>query len=95
MKQRILYCFQKHELMDQLQNVFVFDLETHNDQDFAEAYAVGLYDDNRERDKWDRDLTSDELVTERENAAVFDASNGNCVMDMFKFISENYEGDLY
>ena len=48
---------------------------------------------NRLRNKWDRDLTSDELVIERENTTVFNASNGNCVMDMLKNVSENYEGD--
>ena len=37
-KQRIRYRFPKHETIDQLENVFVFDLETHNDQEFAEAY---------------------------------------------------------
>ena len=47
----------------------------------------------RLRDKWDRDLTTDELLIERENVTVFDAPNGNCVMDMPKYISENYEGD--
>ena len=92
-KQRILYRFPKQEPIDQLENVFVFDLETHNDQEFAEAYAAGLYDVNRLRDKWDRDLTPDEIVIERENITVFDASNGNCVMDMLKYISEKYEGD--
>ena len=48
---------------------------------------------NRLRDKWDRDLTADEIKTERENVSVFDAPNGNCVMNMLKYISENYEGD--
>ena len=93
LKQRILYRFPKHEPIDQLENVFVFDLETHNDQEFAEAYAAGLYDVNRLTDKWDRDLPPDELVIERENVTVFDASNGNCFMNMLKFISENYHGD--
>ena len=92
-KQRILYRFPKHETIDQLENVFVFDLETHNDQEFAEAYAAGLYDVIRLRDRWHRDLTSKELVIERENVTVFDASNGNCVMEMLKYISENYDGD--
>ena len=55
LKQRIFYRFPKHETIDQLENVFVFDLETHNDEEFAEAYAAGLYDVNRLRDKWDRD----------------------------------------
>ena len=73
--------------------MFLFDLETHNDQEFAEAYAAGLNDVNRLRDKWDRDIYSDELVGERENVTVFDAHNGNCVIDMLKYIAENYEGD--
>ena len=91
LKQRIHYRFPKHETIDQLDNVFVFDLETHNDQEFAEAYAAGLYDVNRLRDTLDRDLTSHELVIERENVTVFVASNGNCVMNMLKYISEKYE----
>ena len=93
LKQRIRYRFPKHEPIDQLENAFVFDLETHNDQEFAEAYAAGLYDVNRLRDRWHRDLTPDELVIQRENVTVFDASNGNCVMNLLKYISENYEGD--
>ena len=32
-------------------------------------------------------------MIERENVTAFDASNGNCVMDMLKYISETYEGD--
>ena len=48
---------------------------------------------NHLRDKWDRDLTPDELVIEREHVTVFDASNGICVMVMLKFISDKYERD--
>ena len=48
---------------------------------------------NRLPDKWDRDLTTDEIETERENVSVFDGSNGIPVMNMLKYISENYEGD--
>ena len=66
LKQRFLYRFAKHETIDQLENVFVFDLETHNDQEFAaEAYAAGLFNVNRLRDKWDRDLASDEIIIEK------------------------------
>ena len=68
-------------------------METHNDQEFTEAYAAGLYDVNRSRDKWERDLTPDGLVVERENITVFDASNGNPIMNMLKHNSENYGGD--
>ena len=82
LKQRIRYRFPKHEPIDLLENVFVFDLETHNDEEFAEAYAAGLYDVNRLHDKWDRDLSSNELVIEKQNVTVFDASNGNCVLNM-------------
>ena len=59
--------------------MFVFDLETNNDQEFAEAYAAGLYDVYRLRDKWDRHLTVQQGETERKNVVVFDASNGNPV----------------
>ena len=93
LKQRILCRFPKHETIDQLENVFVFDLETHNDQEFAEAYATGLYDVNRLRDRWHRELTNNELVIERKNVTVFNASNGNCIMNTLKYISENYDGD--
>ena len=73
--------------------MFVFDLKTYNDQEFAEAYAAGLYDVHRLRDKWDRDLTVQEIETERETVIVFDSSNGNPVMNMLKNTSEKYEGD--
>ena len=92
-KQRILYRFPKHEPINQLENVFVFDLDTHSDHEFAEAYAAGLNDVNRLRDCWHRDLTNNELVIERENVTMFDTSNGNCVMNMLKYISESYDGD--
>ena len=93
LKQRIRYRFRKRETIDQLENVFVFDLETWNDQEFAEAYAAGLDDVNRLRYRWNRELTSDELMIERENVFIFDGSKRKFVMDMFKFISENYKGD--
>ena len=73
--------------------MFVFHLETHNDQEFDEPYAAGLYDVNRLRDQWDRDLTPNEIVIEKKNVTVFDGSNGNPVMTMLKHISENYEDD--
>ena len=93
LKQRILYRFPKYEPINQLENVFVFDLETHNDQEFAEAYGAGLYDVNRLRGCWHRDLNSNELVIEGKNVTVFDGSNGNCNMNMLKYISEKYDGD--
>ena len=82
LKQRIRYRFPKHETMDQLEDVFVFDLETHNDQEFAESYAAGLYDVNLLGDKWDRDLTVEEIEIEKENVIVFDGSIGNPVMSI-------------
>ena len=93
LNQRIRYRFPKHETIDQLENVFLPDLETYNDQELGEAYAAGLYDVNRLRYRWDRDLTPDENVTEKDSVIFFDGSNGNPVMNMLKYISENYEGD--
>ena len=93
LQQRLRYRFPEHETMDQLYNVFVFDLGTHNNQELAEAYAAGLYVANRLRDRSDRDLSPDEIVTEKDNVIVSDPSNGNPVMNMLIFGSENYEGD--
>ena len=73
--------------------MFVIDLETHNDQEFAEAYAAGLYDVIRLRDKWDRDLTFVEIVMEEENVTVFDASHEHPVMNMLENSSVIYDGD--
>ena len=71
--------------------MFVFDLETCKDQKFAEAYTAGLYVVNRLRDKGNRDLTPDEIVTKKDNITFLDdGSNENSVMDMLKYISENY-----
>ena len=49
LKQGIRYRVPKHKTIDQLDNVFVFDLETFNNQEFAGAYAAGLYDVNCSR----------------------------------------------
>ena len=93
LSQRIRYGFPKHKTKNQLLNVFVFDLETYNDQEFAEAYEAGLYDVNRLRDSWDRDLTPEEIQTEGKYVIVFNKTCGNPVLNMLKYISENYEGD--
>ena len=57
MSQRTRYRFPKQETIDQLENVFVLHLEIYNDQEFTEKNAAGLYDVNRLRDRWDRDIT--------------------------------------
>ena len=61
LSQRLCYPYPELEIIDQLENVFVFDLETCNDQEFAETYAAGLFNVNRLRDKWDRGLTCKEI----------------------------------
>ena len=48
---------------------------------------------NRLRDNWDRDPTDREKETGKEIVIVFDVSNGNPIMNMLKYISENYNGD--
>ena len=93
LKQRIRYRVSKHGTIDQLENVFVFDIEIYNDHEFAEAYAAGLYDVSRLRDKWDKDLTVQQKETEKESVTNFDRSSGNPVMNMLKYISDNYEAN--
>ena len=70
LKQRSRYRFPKHETIDQLENVFVFDLETYNDQEFADSYAAGIYDVSCLQNKWNRDLTYNELETGRKNVTI-------------------------
>ena len=93
LKQRIRYRFPKHETIDQLENLFVFDLETLNYQEVAEAYAAGLHDVYRLRDRCNIGLTSEESVIERKKVTVFDSSSGNRVKNLLKYISEKYDGD--
>ena len=50
--------------------MFVFDLETYNDKEVAEANAAGLYNVNRLRNRCDRDLTPEEIQTERKYVVV-------------------------
>ena len=64
LSQRTRHRFPRHEAIDQLGNVFINDLETKNDQVFAETYAAGLYDVNYLQDRWDKDLTVQETETE-------------------------------
>ena len=73
--------------------MFVFNLVACNDQEVAEAYAAGIYDVYRLRDQWNRDLTPDEIVIEKDNLIVFDGYNANHVINMLKINSENYKGD--
>ena len=72
--------------------MFVIDLESYNDQELADSYAAGLYNVNRLRDKWYRDLTVQEKETERENVTVFDWSYRNPVMNRLIYVPENYDG---
>ena len=73
--------------------MFVFDFETYKDQEFAEAYAAGLFDVNRLRDRWDTDLTCDEIEIERKLVISFDKSCRNPLVKTLKFNLENYEGN--
>ena len=91
LSQRIRYGVPEHETIDQLENVFVFGLENYIDQEFAKAYAVGVYDANCLGDRWDGDLILDEIVTVKDSVIVCDGSNGNPVMHMLENNSLNYE----
>ena len=91
--QKIRYRFPRHGTIGQQENVFLFDLETSNSQEFATVDAARLNNLNRLQDMWDRDSTSDEIVSDRENSIVFDKSSGNPIIDLPKCISEKYEGD--
>ena len=93
MSQRTPYSFPKHKTAVQLKNLFVFHLETNNDQEFVEAYGAGLYDVYRLRDRWNhRNLTPKEIEIEIKYVNVFDPLGGNLIMNLLHYISKHYQG---
>ena len=48
---------------------------------------------NRLQDRWNRDLTADEIVREKDNFFVFEKPFKNPAMNRPKHFSQNYEGD--
>ena len=70
--------------------VFAFDVETCNVENNlnCEAYAAGVYHLNRLYECFNGDLTENELRIERENVHVLDRENGNCVLDLIKYVKQ-------
>ena len=58
--QRFYYRFPDQGVVDQLENVFVFDIETYNQNENAETYEASFYEENCLREMWKRELTPDE-----------------------------------
>ena len=71
----------------------VFDLETYNDQEIVDAHAVSLHEVNRLRDRWYRDITREEIPTDRNYAILYNKSCRDSVLNMLKYISEKHGGD--
>ena len=93
LNQRIRNIFPKHGTVNHLENVFVIDLETKNEQELAKAYAAGFFDVYLSQDRWDRDLIPEKIQSQRVSVNDFHISCGNPVMKMPKYFPENYEGD--
>ena len=51
-----------------------------------------MYHVTRLRDRWDGDLTLEEIEIERKYVSVFDKSRWNLIMKLPKYIWENYWG---
>ena len=45
------------------------------------------------KDEYNKELTREEILEERENLIKFNAFNGNPFMQMVRYLNENYEGD--
>ena len=67
----------KQDKIDQIENVFPFDLETCNRKQYAQTYPAGSYNVSRLRDKCIRVLTPEKKATENENVLVFDQFHEN------------------
>ena len=90
LSQRKCYIFPKADELDQLKNVFVFNLQTYNGQKYAKAYASGLFDVRSFCQVRNRHLTG-KIDAENEKVVVFGTSDGNPVKNMNKYVSKNYE----
>ena len=93
LKNVIKYSFPFKEKHSELDNVFIFDIETANVDDKAIPYGIGLFDLSRLKYRYKKDLTDEEIVTEREKVIKFKAYNGNPVVQMIEYINKNYTGD--
>ena len=97
LKQVVEYKFPISNETDCLFGVFSFDLETVNVSyhEFCETYAAGCYHLDRLKECYNGNLSKEELEIERQNVHIFDRSNNNPVLDMIKYIIENYKGPNY
>ena len=93
LKNVVKYKFPFKEKYNELDNVFIFDIETANIDDKAVPYAIGLYDLSRLKYRYKKDLTINEIEIEREHVIKFKAYNGNPVTQMIEYINKNYTGD--
>ena len=59
LKHIIKYTFPFKENYNELDNVFIFDIETGNIEDKAIPYGIGLYDLSRSKYRYKKDLTED------------------------------------
>ena len=71
LRQRICYRFPKQDMVSQLENGFIFDLETYIEKEYASPFAAGLYDVNRLREMWNKGLFPDETVIEKKECYGF------------------------
>ena len=93
LKNIIKYSFPFKEKHNELDNVLIFDIETGNVEDRAIPYGIGLYDLSRLKYRYKKDLTDNEIITERKNVIKFKAYDGNPVVQMVEYINKNYTGD--
>ena len=93
LKNVIKYSFPFKEKHNELDNVFIFDIETGNVDGKAIPYGIGLFDLSRLKYRYKKDLTDGEIETERKNVIKFRAYNGNPVIQMIEYLNKNYTGD--
>ena len=74
--------------------MFSFDPETANVdyKQYCVPYAAGCYHLDRLKECYNGDLSEHELKIERQHVRIFDYENRNPVLDMIKFIVNNYKG---
>ena len=63
--QRFRYYFPRQDMVDQIENVFVFGLDTFNEEEYAQLNAICLNIVYRVREEWKLDSTPEETNFEK------------------------------
>ena len=73
--------------------MFFFDVETYDEKECALPHGIGLYELIRQKYRYNWDSTDEKIKTERQHKVKFNGKNYIPVMQMIKYLKQNYKGE--